>query len=97
MKIIWSSRALQRASEHAAYISQDSPLEAEKWLIKLFKEVKRLETFPESARMVPELNDSTIREIIFKNFRIIYEIKEEHLNILTVRRFKQQLDIDGIK
>ena len=97
MKIIWGSRALQRASEHADYISQDSPSEAKKWLVKLFQEVKRLELFPESARVVPELNDPTIREIIFKNFRIIYEIKEDHLNILTVRRFKQQFDRDEIK
>lgn len=97
MKIIWSPRALDRASEYADYIAADSQAEAQKWLLKLFKEVKRLEVVPESARVVPELNDSNIREIIFKNYRIIYEIMEGHINILTVRRFRQQLDIDEIQ
>ena len=97
MKIIWSPRAFERASEYADYISEDSQAEAKKWLVKLFKEVKRLETFPESARVVPELNEPNIREIIFNNFRIIYEISENSINILTVRRFRQQLDIDEIK
>ena len=72
MDIIWSSKALDRASEYAAYIAADSKTEAEKWLIRLFDEVKRLEKFPQSARTVPELNDPNIREIIFKNYRIIY-------------------------
>ena len=65
-------------------------------MIDLFGEVKRLETFPESARVVPELNDPNVREIIFKNFRIIYEIKNGHINVLTVRRFKQTLDLDEL-
>jgi len=97
VKIIWSPRVLDRASEYADYIAEDSQAEAKKWLVKLFKEVKRLETFPESARVVPELNEPNIREIIFNNFRIIYEISENSINLLTVRMFRQQLDIDEIK
>jgi toxin ParE1/3/4 len=97
MKIIWGEKALDRASEYADYIAEDSKSEAEKWLIELFGEVKRLEMFPESARVVPELNDPNIREVIFKNFRIIYEISVNNINILTVRRFRQELDIDEIK
>ena len=96
MKIIWSPRALDKASEIADYISEDSPKEAKKWLHKLFKEVERLKTFPESARVVPELNNQKVREIIFKNFRIIYEIQEDLVSILTIRRFRQELNINEL-
>ncbi len=93
MKITWSPQALRRASEYADYIAADNRPAAKKWLIKIFKEVKRLEKFPESARIVPELQDETIREIISGNFRVIYQIQKNHIDILTVRRFRQQLDI----
>ena len=85
-----------KSAEHADYIALDNPGAAEQWLINLFAEVKRLERFPESSRLVPELNDPNIREIIFKKFRIIYEIKNDHINVLTVRRFKQKFDFDEL-
>ena len=87
---------MKKAAGHADYIALDNSRAAEQWLIDLFGEVKRLETFPESARVVPELNDPKIREIIFKKFRIIYEIKIDQINVLTVRRFKQKLDLDEL-
>jgi len=97
MIIVWSPRALERVSGFADYIAEDSPSEAKKWLTKLFTEVERLETFPENARVIPELNDPKIREVIFKKYRIIYEITEDHISILTVRRFRQKLDINELK
>lgn len=45
--------------------------------IKVFEAVDRLELFPESGRVVPELNRKEIREVIIGNYRIIYRIREE--------------------
>jgi plasmid stabilization system protein ParE len=40
---------------------------------------------PLSGRVVPELNNENLRELIFRNYRIIYEIiPDKQINILTI-------------
>ena len=51
---------------------------------RVFESVERLELFPKSGRIVPELQLETIREIIFGNYRIVYRLKQKEVEILTV-------------
>jgi plasmid stabilization system protein ParE len=46
--------------------------------------IESLEIFPESGRIVPEYNQKSIREIIFQNYRIIYQIKLDAIEILAI-------------
>ena len=97
MKIEWTKTAINRAHEIASYIALDSILESEKWLKNIFNYVKRLENFPESERYVPEILDKKdLRELVFKNYRIIYRIEKSTVYILTVRSYKQILPIDEV-
>ncbi len=89
MKVEWTQLAQDRVFDIAAYISQDSFNEAEKWVDRIFDYVKRLSTFPESGRNIPELpSRKEIRELIFGNYRIIYRIEQNTAYILTVRNFQ---------
>jgi len=97
MKLIWSLLALDRVSEIAEYISKDSPLSAERWINSIFNKVSRLQKYPESGRIVPELNITEIREIIYGNYRIIYRIRKESIIILTVRHGHQILPEEETK
>lgn len=64
----------------AAFIGEDSPSAAEKFISRIFQATDRLTDFPESGRIVPEFNDPAIREIILKPFRIVYRINSrKHL------------------
>ena len=97
MNIKWTNLATNRVYEIASYIALDSTMEAEKWIDNIFDYVQRLETFPESGRYVPELiNRKNIRELVFKNYRIIYRIEKLTVYILTVRNYKQILPINEI-
>lgn len=97
MKIKWTNQAENRVYEIAAYIALDSIIEAEKWVEQIFNYVGRLEKFPESGRYVPELSDrKDIRELVFKNYRIIYRTAESTVYILTVRNYKQILPVNEI-
>ena len=91
MKIIWSPLSIDRVTDIAQYIANDNPPAAEKWIESVFKKVNNLEKFPNIGRIVPETNRKDIREIIFKNYRIIYRIEKEQISILTVRHGKQIL------
>ena len=97
MNIKWSEQAENRVYDIASYIALDSISEAEKWIENIFDYVKRLENFPDSGRYVPELPiRKDVRELVFKNYRIIYRIEKETVYILTVRSYKQILPLDEI-
>ena len=97
MKIIWSPLAIDRVTEIAEYIAQDSPNSAQKWAESTFKIVEPLEKFPKSGRIVPEIMQDDFREIIHGNYRIIYRLQIEIVSILTIRHGRQILPIDEIK
>jgi plasmid stabilization system protein ParE len=96
MKIIWSPLSVERASEIADYIAQDKPSAAEKWINNVFSKVEQLKSSPEIGRIVPEINDTKFREIIYGNYRIIYRIEKKQISILTIRHGKQILPINEI-
>jgi len=97
MKIEWTNQAENRIYDIAAYIALDSIMEAEKWIDNIFNYVQRLEIFPESGRYVPELpSRKDLRELVFKNYRIIYRIEKTKVFILTVQNYKQILPIKEI-
>lgn len=96
MKIIWSPLAIDRASEIAEYIAQDNPSAAEKWINTVFSKVERIESSPEIGRVVPEIRNNRFRELIYRNYRIIYHIEKTQISILTIRHGKQILPIDEI-
>jgi plasmid stabilization system protein ParE len=51
---------------------------------RIKKAVGRLRRFPESGSWVPEWDRPDIREIFVGDYRIIYRIKPERVEILTV-------------
>ena len=93
MKIIWSPLAIERAYEAASYIAQDKPEAALNWLAGLFKVTDRLERFPKSGRIVPEISSEEFRELIYLSHRVIYRIEKTFVSILTVRSSSQLLDL----
>jgi len=90
----WSPLAISRLSETAKYIALDNPVAAKRWVNKVFNQVEKLSEFPERGRMVPEVGDKTIREIISGNYRIIYRLKDREISILTLRHVKQELSME---
>jgi ParE-like toxin of type II ParDE toxin-antitoxin system len=53
--------------------------------------VERLRSFPESGRVVPELNRPEIREVIVRPYRVVYRIRPGAVEIATVFRASRLL------
>ncbi len=53
-------------------------------VIEIFDAVDRLARFPRSGRVVPEMDDENIREVIVGSYRVIYDVNEEAVRILSV-------------
>jgi toxin ParE1/3/4 len=97
VNIVWSPLAIERAYEAAVDIAGDKPEAALRWLDGLFRVIDRLEMFPESGRVVPEIGLPAFREVIYRRaHRVIYRIEKARVSILTVRSFAQRLDMSEL-
>jgi addiction module RelE/StbE family toxin len=83
-QINWTSQALQDLGLIAEFIGRDAPSFAQVIVDRVFESVERLESFPRSGRVVPEINQENIREIIWGSYRIVYLLRQEEVFILTV-------------
>ncbi len=57
-------------------------------------EIKNIPSFPEAGRIVPEYQDKNLREKIFQNYRIVYRIKGDFIEIVTISHSARQLNIE---
>lgn len=73
-RLIWSPSALLDVKDIAAFIAEDSPLAAKRFVKSLFEAVERLADFPESGRIVAEFGDPAVREVIRRPCRIVYRL-----------------------
>ena len=96
-QIKWTPQSLDDIDAIANFIARDSDYYARMFAIKIFDSVERLKSFPESGRIVPELNRKEIREVIFGSYRIIYRIRDKLVEILTVYHSARLLDVNKIK
>jgi len=92
-KIRWSPKAADNFEEICAFIGKDSEYYASMLAKKIISIVKNLPLFPESGRIVPEYQDSNLREKIFQNYRIVYRIKGQLIEIVTISHAAKQLNI----
>ena len=97
MKVAWAPLAIDRVAEIAAYIAQDNPPAAAKWIHKIFARVGQLPRFPASGRQLPETARADIRELTWGNYRIIYRVEAHQVCVLTVRHTKQILPIEDLE
>ena len=64
-QLIWTRRAIEDVQSIKQFIAQDSPHYAELVTQRLIASVERLPALPQSGRVVPEINDPTVREVIY--------------------------------
>lgn len=84
MRIIFSKTARFDLKEIVAYIKKDSAKYASLEKQKIKDAIDKLLTQPLLGRVVPEFTNEVFRELIFRNYRIIYEIiSDNEINILS--------------
>jgi plasmid stabilization system protein ParE len=92
-RLSWSPNVLKCIAKIAEYIALDSEFYAKIFVRKVFDFGERLTLFPKSGRVVPEYADEPLREIIYGNYRIVYRLEPEVINILAVSNSAQILEI----
>lgn len=91
IEIVWSQQAVDDLVGIRDFIARTSPRYAEVTVHKLVEAVERLRSFPESGRVVPELDEPSVREVIHGAYRIMYEVRPPtRIEVLTVFRGSRQ-------
>ena len=67
------------------YIAADNPAAAERFGNAILRRVEGTTSFPRIGRMVPEIGNELIREVVLSPFRIVYELNDATRQIAVIR------------
>ena len=84
-KVILTPQSLDDLEEAVAFIAKGNPERARTYGNELIDRALSVATFPERGRVVPEIAEPTVREIIHGPYRIIYEIFPDRHTIYVLR------------
>lgn len=81
-RVAWTETAWRDLELAADYIAEESPGYAAALVRRVRDRARSLEEMPERGRVVPELDEPTVRELVVGSYRLIYEIGEEAVYVL---------------
>lgn len=84
MKLQWSETAKNDLVAIRNFIAQDNPTAAKNWIDRLTAKARSIVRHPLAGRRVPELCRDDIREVLERNYRIVYQVHDDAISILTV-------------
>jgi toxin ParE1/3/4 len=82
----WTPQAVEDLRSIRLFIERDSPRYGRLVAERLFDATLRIEQFPRSGRMIPEVGREEYRELIVGEYRIVYRLDGEAAVLLTVFR-----------
>lgn len=97
MKVHWTDRAKHRLRLIHDYIAQDSPLVAPQVVERLISRSRQIGETPYAGRQVPGHRREDLREALERPYRIIYRIRAECIDVITVMHYRQLLPSDLAK
>ncbi len=83
-RLIWSPRAADDLESICEYIAKDSPQYAKTVAALIVNTLEGIPQFPKAGRVVPEIQDRDVRERIVGNFRVVYRIREDTVEVVTI-------------
>lgn len=94
VEVEWSFIAGKDLNAIIDYIAQDSLEYAVSFYEQVHEKIEYLTQFPNIGRIVPELDDPNMREIILSNYRLIYRIYREKIQIVRLFHGSRILDLE---
>ncbi|MEW6066740.1 MAG: type II toxin-antitoxin system RelE/ParE family toxin [Nitrospirota bacterium] len=85
----WSKPAKLDLKQVHDYIARDSKFYAQKVSAEIVEKSEKLNSFPEIGRIVPEIGDSNIRELLIYSYRLIYEVFPDKVEVLALIHSKR--------
>lgn len=81
-RVAWTETAWRDLERIADYIAEDSPGYAAALVRSIRDRARSLEEMAERGRVVPELDQPTVRELLVGSYRLIYEISDGNVYVI---------------
>jgi len=96
-RIRWTARARNDLESIYGYIASDNPLVALRVAARIVSATERLSAFASSGRIVPEHEQSGVRELIIRPYRVAYRVVGEEIRILKIHHSARVLRLADIE
>ena len=96
-EVKWTPQAADDLEAICLFIARDAPQVAAAFAFRVLRATDQLAQFVRLGRVVPEWGIENIREIIVGSYRVIYRIRDEDAQILTVHHGARLLDARKIE
>jgi plasmid stabilization system protein ParE len=83
-KVVWAESAWRDLEQVADYIAEDSPAYAAAFVGRIRERAGTLDQLAYRGRIVPELGEPNLRELLIGNYRLLYEIHDDTIGILAL-------------
>ncbi len=83
-QIKWSPRSASNLEEICDYIAKDSEYYARLFAKRIIAIIKDVPKFPKAGRIVPGYEDENLREKVYQNYRIVYRLKGDIVEIVAI-------------
>jgi len=93
--VVWSPGATAQLDEAVHHIAIDSPSYALVFLERTLELANGLSTLSLRGRVVPEIGDRSVREVLVWSYRLIYEVKPRKVHILAFVHGARRLRLRG--
>ena len=84
-KVILTPQSLDDFREIVTYIAKDNPGRARSFGNELIDRALSAATFPERGRVVPEIGEPSVRELVHLAYRVIYKIFPDQQTVYVLR------------
>lgn len=83
MKIELQASFLKKLNRQVSYIAWDKPQAARKFINDILSRIKELKQYPYAHRKSIYFDQEEIRDLIFKNYTVVYLIEDDHNKIIV--------------
>lgn len=94
MRVRFSDEAKTKLRAIRAHIAKDSPARADAMIDRITRRAEQVVDVPRAGHRVSELARDDIREVLERPYRVIYRIKPDEIEIVTVMHYRQLLPED---
>ena len=95
--ISFAESALRDLEElHLWYVEQGVPDVGTRLVAEVFERVEALADHPDRGRVVPEFDQSILRELIYPPFRLVYRHDSKRVRVVRVWRSDRPLKLPAV-
>ncbi len=90
-EVVWTAEAISDLQAVGEYFERTSSQYASTIVERLYESAERLKEHPKIGRKVPEIGHESVREIIVEGYRLVYQVTEHRIEVITVLHSRQDL------